>query len=239
MGYPGGKAGAGVYQAIINQIPPHDTYIEPFLGDGAILRRKRPARRSCAVESDGEVLRRWKGDEIPGLELYCCDGIEWLKHHFGLYRYRDGESNAAGSDDPGSRTLVYCDPPYLLSTRSSGPIYRHEFTEAQHLDLLEVLKRLPCRVAISGYWSNLYAEILEDWRPVTFQATNRAGRQVTEWLWCDYPQPTELHDYRFLGRDKREREKLNRRARNWIGGLHRMPPIERQALVAAITGDHL
>lgn len=34
MTYKGGKAGAGVYQQIINQIPPHDVYIEPFLGGG-------------------------------------------------------------------------------------------------------------------------------------------------------------------------------------------------------------
>lgn len=30
--YPGGKSGAGVYQAIINQLPPHSTYVELFLG---------------------------------------------------------------------------------------------------------------------------------------------------------------------------------------------------------------
>jgi site-specific DNA-adenine methylase len=34
MRYPGGKGGAGVYQTIINNIPPHDTYIETHLGGG-------------------------------------------------------------------------------------------------------------------------------------------------------------------------------------------------------------
>lgn len=33
--YLGGKNGSGVYQAIINLLPPHDTYIEGFLGTGA------------------------------------------------------------------------------------------------------------------------------------------------------------------------------------------------------------
>jgi len=32
MGYAGGKGRDGVYQAIINQMPPHGVYIEPFLG---------------------------------------------------------------------------------------------------------------------------------------------------------------------------------------------------------------
>ena len=32
MTYPGGKNGAGIYQRIINHMPPHETYIEAFLG---------------------------------------------------------------------------------------------------------------------------------------------------------------------------------------------------------------
>ena len=32
--YPGGKGSSGTYQNIINQIPEHDVYIEPFLGAG-------------------------------------------------------------------------------------------------------------------------------------------------------------------------------------------------------------
>lgn len=44
MPYLGGKSQAGTYQRIINLIPPHDVYIEPFLGGGAIARLKRPAR---------------------------------------------------------------------------------------------------------------------------------------------------------------------------------------------------
>lgn len=43
MTYPGGKAAAGVYQRIINLMPPHSLYIEPFLGGGAIMKLKKPA----------------------------------------------------------------------------------------------------------------------------------------------------------------------------------------------------
>ena len=42
MTYFGGKAQDGVYQAIINQIPAHDRYIELFLGGGAIMLKKKP-----------------------------------------------------------------------------------------------------------------------------------------------------------------------------------------------------
>jgi hypothetical protein len=55
MSYPGGKAGAGVYQTIINLMPPHDLYVEPFVGGGAILLNKRPARDSIVTAIHGDA----------------------------------------------------------------------------------------------------------------------------------------------------------------------------------------
>ena len=55
--YPGGKGGAGVYQALINQMPPHSTYIEAFAGGGAVLRHKRPAALNVAIDRCGDALR--------------------------------------------------------------------------------------------------------------------------------------------------------------------------------------
>jgi len=37
MKYPGGKNSAGTYQRIINQIPPHNVYIEPFAESAAVF----------------------------------------------------------------------------------------------------------------------------------------------------------------------------------------------------------
>ena len=42
MNYPGGKG--GVYQRLINLMPPHDVYIETHLGGEAIIRNKKPAK---------------------------------------------------------------------------------------------------------------------------------------------------------------------------------------------------
>ena len=58
---------------------------------------------------------------------------------------------------------------------------------------------------------------------------------ATEQVWCNYPRPAELHDARFVGGDKRERaERVRRRVRNWVDGLARMMPAERQAVLDAI-----
>ena len=52
MAYPGGKAGDGVYQRLISLMPPHEVYIEPFLGGGAIMRHKRPALLNIGIDLD-------------------------------------------------------------------------------------------------------------------------------------------------------------------------------------------
>ena len=44
------------------------------------------------------------------------------------------------------RELVYSDPPYVQSTRRSGRRYRFDYTDAEHVVLLGILKSLPCQV---------------------------------------------------------------------------------------------
>ena len=59
MAYPGGKDGSGVWQNLINQIPPHDVWVSAFAGDCAVTRHIRPAASSVLIDRDAGVLRRW------------------------------------------------------------------------------------------------------------------------------------------------------------------------------------
>jgi hypothetical protein len=216
--YDGGKGQDGVFQRIINQAPRHDTYIEPFLGGGAVMRLKRPARRSIGVDQDPKIIEAWRGVEFPGLSLHCGDGIKFLRS----YRWSGDE-------------FVYCDPPYPFSVRAyKQKLYRFEMTERQHRELLEMIKAIPARVAISSYWSSMYAEALSGWRVVSFQAVKRNGETATEWLWMNYEEPLELHDYSYLGADYRERERIKRRCKRWEKRLREMPALERYAIMKAL-----
>ena len=55
MNYPGGKG--GVYQKLINLMPPHEVYIETYLGGGAVIRNKKPAKRNIGIEIDPNTMR--------------------------------------------------------------------------------------------------------------------------------------------------------------------------------------
>ena len=59
--YPGGKSGAGVYQRLINEIPPHDMLIVPFAGRCGVTRRIRPAEHTILIDRDGNLRYLHRG----------------------------------------------------------------------------------------------------------------------------------------------------------------------------------
>lgn len=220
MRYDGGKGAMGVSQWIINQIPPHRVYIEPFLGGGAVLRLKAPARSSIVIERDAQTLEMWRGraGTFPDLRVIHGDAISWLEKF-----------------KPAGDEFIYVDPPYLFSARCGVALYGHNLSESEHQRLLAVLKRLSCSIAISGYWSALYAHALSAWRTSRFLTSKRNHARVEEWLWMNYPEPVTLHDYRYLGRNFRERERIKRKKARWRNRLARMPLLERRLLVATLA----
>jgi hypothetical protein len=236
MSYPGGKAGSGVYQLLINQMPPHEEYVEPFLGGGAVMRAKWPAVVNIGLDLDGEVVHRaaalaGRGEWISGPGLVAVPDVARARF---VFHQADGIAYLAAREWTG-RELVYCDPPYLMSTRSSRRrIYRCELEAVDHRRLLRVCRRLPCRVMVSGYWSLMYALVLSSWRLVRYRTMTRGGRMAEECLWCNFPEPVELHDYRYLGQGFRERERITRQQRRWRVRLEAMPRLQRQALLSVL-----
>jgi len=93
--------------------------------------------------------------------------------------------------EDGPETLFYADPPYLHQTRSATEVYAHEMTEADHAELLALLKGVKGKVMLSGYPSPLYGRELAGWRRETFDLPNNAAggkgkRRMTECVWMNY-----------------------------------------------------
>lgn len=212
--FPGGKSGQGVYQKLINMIPPHEVYIETHLGGGGIMRNKLPAIRNIGIEIDHKVIAIWPENEKNKIDIYNNDAVEFLQK----YSFTGKE-------------FVYCDPPYLRETREKKrKLYVCEYTRNQHIELLETIKQIPAMVMISGYESELYKTYLHDWNSYSFQAKTHKG-MATEWIWTNYPPPTELHDYRYLGDNFRERERIKLTAESWKTRIRNMSVLERQYLL--------
>lgn len=80
--------------------------------------------------------------------------------------------------------LIYADPPYVLSTRTET-YYTHEMSDAEHMQLLEVLDAHRGYVVLSGYAHPLYDERLAHWYRVTLSAQAEHGNRRTEVLWLN------------------------------------------------------
>ena len=231
--YFGGKAGSGTYQTIINQIPPHEIYLEWFVGGGAIYRHKQPAHCNILVDRDETVVQAWMEQGLPQkfLNADCGKGSHIV--HDDATRLLTSRQTVLDRED----AFFYVDPPYPLSTRKSDTRYAHELTDDDHRQLLSILDRYKhARIAISTYPNTLYGTMLADWRRIEFESTTRNG-MATEWLFMNYPEPTELHDYRYVGKDYRERERIAKKVRRHVRKFNALPELERKALLAALLRD--
>ncbi len=240
--YPGSKNGSGVCERLISLMPVHRVYVAAFAGHDAIFFRKRPGALAIMVDRDPAVCAWWdiRG---PSLRIVCADFLEVAS------------KVARGSADPvspsvaslqsdrvtlemamrASDTLLYVDPPYLRSTRSTRRLWQYELDdEESHLKLLRALRALPCMVMLSGYPSALYSSQLQGWRCELYRVMTRGGLRH-EAVWMNYPANLPLHDCRYVGGTFRGRERLRRRCGRWVSRFARMPPAERQVIYEALS----
>lgn len=224
--YFGSKGSQGTFHRIINAIPPHAVYVEPFLGAGRILRIKRPAPLgNYGFELSFKVVNLWLPVCPLNYHVAQANAFEELPRLVA-------QLQAQGIDP--LRVVVYCDPPYLLSTRRN-PVatYEHEFTDEGHDTFLRMVQALPCRVLVSHLPCELYATALRAWHTFTFNNTTRHGLQL-EQVWCNFQPSPELHEYTYIGKNFREREWIHRQYDIILRRVAALPPAAGIALRAML-----
>lgn len=211
MRYSGGKGKS--YPHLLNLMPPHQTYIESHLGGGAVMRHKRIAPHQIGIDIDPAVIAKWENLSAPPCEVVCADAVQYL----------DGIQVDA-------QTLIYADPPYVCTTRKRSRVYRFDYTDADHEQLIECLRSKPCMVMLSGYDNELYRRALSGWNQIVFKAKTHTDVRE-ESVWINFDIPTQLHDSSYFGRDFREREVIRRRRTRLQSRIESLSPIEQHSLL--------
>lgn len=156
----------------------------------------------CLTQGRGGTLRRtgWRYFEDPGsrgptsmpdyLTAYIKrmgPVVERLQHVSLECRPALDVINAYGEHD---EVLIYADPPYLGTTRSSRQYGVEMSADTEHRALAEVLHECAATVVLSGYPSPLYEALYGSWHRHELAAfTGQAGtngRRV-EVLWSNRP----------------------------------------------------
>jgi DNA adenine methylase len=238
---------------IIDHMPPHTTYLEPFFGSGAVFFNKPPSPLETINDLDGDVVNlfrviRDRPEELARLVYwtpysreeyyasYDMDGADelerarrflvrcWMargaktsdrtgwRHNIDVNKCPNRPVSRQWVDMPEKilvvtdrlqgvqienqpalqiieryrrpDVLIYADPPYLLETRS-GRMYKHEMTDDDHAELLDVLDAHPGPVLLSGYANSLYDERLKHWHREEKKVLAEAGLVRTEVLWIN------------------------------------------------------
>jgi DNA adenine methylase len=113
-------------------------------------------------------------ERLRGVIIENRNAIEIIKQHDSL------------------ETLFYMDPPYVHSTRvglgqnRKNHAYRHEMTDADHIELADQLHSVDGMVVLSGYACDLYDhELYKGWHRQERKAYADGARERTEVLWLN------------------------------------------------------
>ena len=249
--YPGGKRRIAPW--IVEKMPKHHSYLEPFFGCGAVLFEKEPSRIETINDIDREVINFFSVIKEEESRERLCELVAYTPYSREVYDQAffyqtDSVSRAAAfairsMQSHGFRTteksgwkkdvygreaayavrywnrlpealqyigrrlksvqienrpalelirafdhenvLIYCDPPYVLSTRTRRQ-YRFEMTEYDHEALLQELCRSRAMIMLSGYECELYDRYLSGWRKEQKKSRTQSLAERTEILWMNY-----------------------------------------------------
>lgn len=102
---------------------------------------------------------------------------------------RDGIGLMEDYNSP--NVFIYCDPPYVLSTRSSAERYVVDMTDKEHERFIDVCLNSKAKLLISGYDNELYNRLTDNgFKKLQFEVNTISGdrkpKTKIETLWKNY-----------------------------------------------------
>lgn len=256
--YPGSKKRIASW--IIENMPQHHSYVEPFFGGGAVLFEKPLSAIETVNDIDDDVVNFFRVVQDPITRKELIRRLDYTpysrtiydsvfseapqseiekalyfairstqSHGFRLTEKSGWKKDVTGREAsyavrywnelPASlalmaerlkgvqiekrpavevieafnyeNVLIYADPPYVLSTRNRKQ-YRHEMTDAEHAELLQVLNQSKAKVMLSGYDCKLYNDLLNGWHKLQMHTRAQGNIPRIETLWLNYEPVNQL-----------------------------------------------
>lgn len=195
--YLGRKGGSGVAQWIINKMPLHDVYIEPFCGCAVVASLKKMSMvDNILIDIHPSIIDELKQHSFSkDFTLICDNSISIIDRLISDY---------VGSQYEHELTM--------LEHRQLLSLMRDR--------LLQFPKNL--YFIISGYKSDLYMSMLEHWSYFEFQTMSRGGVR-TESLWTSFnPDEYIKHQYDYVGSTFTERQRIKRKCDRWVSKFQKL-----------------
>jgi DNA adenine methylase len=158
------------------------TVIRSFMGFGGGVQSSKVGFKSNSIKTHTPAPVTWA--TYPDELKLIIDRMRGV-----MIENRNGLEVIDGHDS--KETLFYLDPPYMKDTRYLGKktkIYAHEMEDFQHEELLKHIRKIKGMTVISGYDTEVYNDILFDWRKESIATVADAGTNIknmdrTEVLW--------------------------------------------------------
>lgn len=149
------------------------TLVRSFMGfsSASVTRSHISGFKKLSIDSKKSEAHSWA--KLP-------ENLDLIGELLAGVEIRDGKALDCIKDMDSEDTLQYLDPPYLASTRhqcGNRKEYRHEMTEAGHIELAETIMNLKSMFIISGYDSGLYDELYAGWHKVSTMARGQSGKK--------------------------------------------------------------
>jgi site-specific DNA-adenine methylase len=205
----------------MNRLPKSKRYFSLFFGGGGLENSNYTADAFFVCAEKNPECKKF---EIPSMAI-----IEFSDYKDLL------EENVFIQED-----FIFSDPPYMFSTRSSGKkYYKYEFTTKNHIEFLNYMISLPCKIMITHPECDLYNEYLKGWSKEELNYMTRNG-WFKDTVWTNYnTADIELLNYDCLGTDFTDRQRIKRQRNNIVNKFKNLDNHVRLAIVKELKENNL